>query len=97
MMRRPSPVRLLATFAALLALLAASVVLARMHLGPWNPVVAVVIAIAKAALVISVFMRPAEGGPPARFALAFGTIWVIVMLALTLSDFLFREVVSVAG
>jgi len=82
--------RLVFALLALAVLLAASVVVSRMRLGPWNPVLAVGIAGAKAAIVVTVFMRPGEGGPSARFALALGIVWVGILIMLTLSDFLLR-------
>lgn len=86
----PKVRRFVVALLALAALLTASVVLSRMRLGPWNPVLSVGIAGAKAAIVVIVFMRPGEGGPSARFALAFGIIWVGILIMLTLSDFLLR-------
>jgi cytochrome c oxidase subunit 4 len=89
--RIPSLKRCVAALVGLVVLLVASVVLSQIRLGGWNPVLAIVIAVAKASIVVTVFMRPGEGGPSARFALAFGIAWVGILIALTLSDFLTRS------
>jgi cytochrome c oxidase subunit IV len=87
----PSARRFVFALAALLVLLVASVIVAETHLGPWNPVVSLAIAAAKASVVIAIFMRPGEAGPSARFALTFGFAWVGVLIVLTLGDFLTRH------
>lgn len=88
--RVPAIRRLGLAFAALAVLLAASVLFSRMRLGGWNPVIALAIAMAKATVVVAIFMRPGEAGPSARFALLFGTAWVGILITLTLADFLTR-------
>jgi cytochrome c oxidase subunit 4 len=78
-------------YIALLVLLALTVGAAFVHLGTLNIVVALTIAIAKACMVIWVFMHVREGG---RLVWIFATaafVWLGILLVLTLSDYLSRN------
>lgn len=81
---------LLLTWAALLLLLALTFASAYVHLGTWNAVVNIVIAIAKAALVMTLFMHLKDASGLTR---AFGVaafFFVILLIGLALSDVLSR-------
>jgi len=86
---KPSPPSLrsqLLTLAALLTLLALTIVLARISLGPLNVAVALAISACKALLVMIVFMRIGEGHPFLRVVAAAGFIWLALLLVLALAD-----------
>lgn len=71
---------------ALLVLLAATIVAAKLPLGGWSVVVALAIAGLKAGIVATWFMHLRTSAPVMRlFALA-GTFWLLVLLGLTLLD-----------
>lgn len=80
-------------FVSLLALLLLSVWLAELRLGTFNVVASLGIAVAKASIVVIVFMKFRDGQPSTRLALFFGIGWVGIMIALTLGDFLSRSAV----
>lgn len=76
---------------ALIALLALTIGAAYVDLGPYNIVVAMAIAIAKAVLVILFFMH-VRRSPPLTWAVVIaGFFWLLIMFVLTLSDFLTRS------
>jgi cytochrome c oxidase subunit 4 len=87
----PTPsLRLLAgTWAALLALLALTVGLARLPLGPWNAALALAISVAKTLLIALVFMHVAFGGRRVRTFAAVTAMW-LALLFLTVTDYLSR-------
>lgn len=74
----------------LFALLALTVCLAFIDMGPFNLVVAMAIAVAKALLVVMFFMHVKSADGVTRAAACAGLLWLLVMLILTLSDFLTR-------
>jgi cytochrome c oxidase subunit 4 len=81
---------LVQVYIALLVLLALTVGAAFVHMGKFNIVVALTIAIAKACLVIWVFMHVREGG---RLVWIFATaafVWLGILFVLTFSDYLSR-------
>lgn len=75
-------VRLLAiTWAALIALMLASLGSAYLKLGAWNMVGGLVIAAIKAALVAWLFMRLRESGPLVRLVAGVGLgVWLILVV-----------------
>lgn len=82
--------RLVLTWLALLALLALTTASAFVPLGGFNVVVNLGIALAKAALVVVVFMHLRRGTPMIRiFALA-GVMWLCFLVMLSLTDFAAR-------
>ena len=79
--------------AALMLLLVATVGFAYLDLGVFNTPVAMVIALAKATLIVAVFMRMRESSGLMRLALFAGVFWLGILFALGLSDFLTRTAV----
>jgi cytochrome c oxidase subunit 4 len=77
--------------AALLGLLAATIVLAYVNLGPLNSAVALLISAAKAALILLFFMHLRRASGLTRLAAALGFFWFGILLAHTLSDYLTRR------
>jgi len=76
--------------AALMLLLAATVAFAYVDLGAFNTPVAMAVALAKAAMIVAVFMRMRESSGLMRLALFAGIFWLGILFALGLSDFLTR-------
>ena len=59
-------------------------------IGPWNIVVALLIAGTKMSLVIYFFMHVKYDDPLTRLFVAAGFIWLTILLVLTLSDYMSR-------
>jgi cytochrome c oxidase subunit 4 len=81
----------LLVWAALLALLALTVGSAYVPMGAFNTVTNLGIAAAKAGLVAVFFMGLRRPDPLLRLAAAAAFFWLLIMFALTLSDFLTRS------
>jgi cytochrome c oxidase subunit 4 len=77
--------------AALLILLAASAGLSRLTLGWWLLVITAVIAIGQALLVLVMFMRLKSAHPVMRLIAILGFTWPLLMVLLTLGDYLTRS------
>ena len=77
---------------ALMLLLAATVGLAYVDLGPLNTAAAMSISLAKAALIIIVFMRLREASGLIRVAMAAGFFWLGILFLLSLSDYFTRTI-----
>jgi cytochrome c oxidase subunit 4 len=88
--RPPSLAGNLWTLAALLALLGLSAGSALLKLGPFNEVANVGIAIIKALLVLTIFMRLKTDNPLLRIVASAGFAWLAVLIALSLADVLTR-------
>ncbi len=82
-------------FAILIAMTATTTAVSFLDLGPWNTVAALAIAIFKATLVVLFFMHVRYGGRLTKLVIAGGLLWLAIMLALTLSDFVSRSWVPV--
>jgi cytochrome c oxidase subunit 4 len=88
------PVRLyLLIFAALIVLTAVTTVVAFIDLGAMNVVVMLLIAFAKATLVVLYFMHVRFTGRLTQLAAASGFAWLAILVGLTLSDVLTRQIV----
>ena len=91
MATNPSPIKTyLATYAALLALLAATVAAVYVNLGPLNIVVTMAIAFTKAFLVLLFFMHVRTNARIIWIYAALGVIWIGFLIAGTLADVLTR-------
>ncbi|MGN2253219.1 cytochrome C oxidase subunit IV family protein [Frateuria sp. GZRe12] len=78
------------TLLALLVLLALSAGSALLELGPFNTVANLGIAVAKALLVLTIFMRLKTDNALLRIVAGVGFAWLAVMIALSLADVLTR-------
>jgi len=78
-------------FLALLALTLATTEVAFLDLGPFNVVAALVIALCKAALVVLFFMHVRWSRRIIWLNVLAGVMWMVILLALTLSDFFSRD------
>jgi cytochrome c oxidase subunit 4 len=76
---------------ALLALLLLTWGLAQVNLGAFNNVAALTIAISKMALVVLFFMHGRYEKPVTWIFISAGVIWFLIMVDLTLSDYLSRH------
>jgi cytochrome c oxidase subunit 4 len=75
---------------ALMLLLAATWSIGYINLGLFNVIVALAIAITKTLLVALFFMHIKGSSRLLRLAATVGVIWLLIMLALTLSDYCTR-------
>jgi len=78
-------------FAALLVLVAATVIIGHLPLGQWAPPVAMSIALAKAALIALYFMHVRYEIALVRFFAMLGVFWLAMLLMLLSSDYLTRD------
>jgi cytochrome c oxidase subunit 4 len=84
------PKTYLKTSLALLSLLALTWATAYVDLGPFNLIVALTIAIVKAILIALVFMHMKWSSSLFRLAALAGLMWLLIMIALTLTDYATR-------
>jgi cytochrome c oxidase subunit 4 len=92
------PVRIyLAVAAALLVLTAITVYVAFLDLGALNNIVALSIAVTKATLVVLFFMHVRYSTPLTWLTVVGGFAWLILLLALTFSDYVSRGWLGVPG
>jgi cytochrome c oxidase subunit 4 len=77
-------------FLALMVLTALTVWVANYDLKQWNAVVALTIAVVKGLLVVLFFMHVRYSSRLTMVFVAAGFVWLIIMVALTLSDYLTR-------
>jgi cytochrome c oxidase subunit 4 len=78
-------------FATLLALTALTTGMAYVDLGPWNTVVALVIACFKASLVLLFFMHLRWSTQLNRVVLLSALLWLVILIGITSIDFLSRS------
>jgi cytochrome c oxidase subunit 4 len=84
------PLGIAGVCAILLALLALTIWLAYIPLGPWNLVLALAIATIKLVLIALYFMHLKYGFRTMWVFAAAGFFWLMILAALSLSDFLTR-------
>jgi len=83
---------------ALMALMALTAGLSRINLGEWSTVVALIIAAIKALLVVLFFMHVKyEQQKIAWVFVIAGFFWLTILLALTMTDYMTRGYLGVAG
>lgn len=90
-MQQPTHTVYYITFAVLLLLLASTVGASFLELGAWAPATAVTIAFAKAVLIVLFFMHVRYEVSLVRVFSVAGILWLTLLLALLLSDYLTRE------
>jgi cytochrome c oxidase subunit IV len=78
------------TCIALLALLALTWTIAYVDLGPFNLIVALAVAIAKAIVIALFFMHIKGSGRVLHLAAVAGVIWLLFLISLTLGDYITR-------
>jgi cytochrome c oxidase subunit 4 len=77
-------------FGALMLMTGVTVWVATFDLGRWNAIVALSIAVVKATLVVLYFMHVRYSSKVTWVFVCAGIIWLIILFAFTLSDFLTR-------
>ena len=87
----------IAVFLALLALTAATTAAAFHDLGPLNNVVALGIAVLKATLVVLFFMHVRYGTRLIPLVVLAGLFWLVILIALSLTDYWTRGWLGVPG
>jgi cytochrome c oxidase subunit 4 len=78
------------TCTALLALLALTWAIAYVDLGPFNLIVALAVAIAKAIVIALFFMHIKGSSRLLHLAAVAGVIWLLFLISLTLGDYFTR-------
>lgn len=84
-------------FAALMVLTALTTAVAFVDLGALNDITMLTIAVVKATLVILIFMHVRYSGRLTALVVAGGFLWLLILLALTLQDYLTRGWLGVPG
>ncbi len=84
-------------FAALMVLTALTVYVAYFDFGAWNSIVAMGIAVAKATLVVLIFMHVRHSPPLTKLVVVGALLWMVFMVSLTLGDYFTRGVLGVLG
>lgn len=82
-------------FVLLMILTGLTVWVAYFDLKQWNAVVAMTIAVTKGLLVVLFFMHVKYSSRLTMVFVAAGFVWLIIMVALTLSDYLTRQWIPV--
>ena len=78
-------------FAALMILTVITVAVAFVDMGLLNTFVAITIAVIKACLVVWFFMHLSHSAKVTWICAAGGVVWLVIMLALTMSDIMTRS------
>jgi cytochrome c oxidase subunit 4 len=78
-------------FVCLALLMAVTVGAAQVHLGWLNTPIALVIALVKATLIVLFFMHVRYASPLVRIFAAGGFVWLVILFALTFSDYFTRH------
>ncbi len=88
----------LLVWVALMALMILTAGLSRVDLGEWSTVVALAIAVVKALLVILFFMHVRYEDQKITWVVVIaGFFWLVILLALSMTDYLSRGYLGVAG
>jgi cytochrome c oxidase subunit 4 len=81
-------------FTALIALTLLTVAVSFLELGAWHTTVGVLIGVVKASLVGLFFMHLLHSSKASWLAVLAGLFWLTIMMVLTLSDYLTRQVLA---
>lgn len=84
-------------FAALLVLTLVTTLVAFVDVGPWNIVLALVIAVCKMLLVALFFMHVYYSRRLTQIVVAGGMLWLLLLLVLTMTDIVTRGWLGVPG
>jgi len=83
-----------AVAAALMLLLALTMLVPHYDLGSWNIVLALGIALVKASLVVLIFMEVRWGSRLIWFFAGIGFLWLVILISITLSDYYTRILIQ---
>ena len=84
-------------FLALLLLALTTTLIGMLDLGRFNMIIAITIAAAKASLIATFFMQALYEGKIVRIIITGGVVWFLVMVTLTLGDYMTRGWLPVPG
>lgn len=84
-------------FAGLLLLALVTTLIGMLDLGPFNMVIAITIAAAKASFIAAFFMQALYEGKIVRIIVTGGVVWFLIMVTLTLGDYMSRGWVGLPG
>ena len=79
-----------AVYVALLVLLIATYLVSRIELGPFNIVVAMIVAVMKTLLIVTFFMHLRWSTHMVRFFAGAALFWLAILFVLTLNDYFSR-------
>ena len=82
---------------ALILLLAVTTASAYLHLGVFNGILNIVIAIIKAVLIIAFFMHVRFARKPTLIFVFAGFVWLSLLVGITMSDYLTRGLLMIYG
>ena len=89
--------QLFAVFAALMVLTVATVLVSRLNLGYFNLPLAMAVAVTKALLVILIFMEVKYSPRLVQVTAGVGFLFLGIMILYTMTDYLSRNLLGVAG
>jgi len=75
---------------ALMLLALVTTLIGRLDLGPFNMPIAVLIATAKAALIVAFFMQAKHESKVVHVIIAAGVVWFLILMTNTLGDYVTR-------
>lgn len=85
------------TWLALLALALITTLIGLLNLGPFSVGIAILIATAKAALVVAFFMHGRYESKLVQVIIAAGVVWFLIMISNTLGDYITRGWLPISG
>lgn len=87
----------LLTYVALLVLTLATTLVAYLDLGWATMLIAILFALVKATLIASVFMHVLYEGKLVKLVIAGAVIWFVILVSLTINDYLTRGWIGFGG
>ena len=81
------PLGYVLTWGALLILATATTLIGYLDLGPFNTIIAIGIATAKAALIVAFFMQARYEPKLIHIIIAGGVVWMVIMISNTIGDY----------
>jgi len=84
-------------FGALICLTLLTSAVSYIHLGELNLIVAIVIATAKASLVVLFFMHVKYSGRLTSLTVLSGVLFFVILIGITLSDYMTRGMLGIPG
>src|ERR1700679_2420101 len=85
-----SPIIYLIIFGALLVGTALTIGASYIEMGPWNPIVAIAIAVTKATLVVLFFMHVKYSPKLTKLTVGAGVFTFLILIFMTLADYISR-------
>jgi cytochrome c oxidase subunit IV len=92
-----TPRKYLLVFGSLLLIVAATTLVGRFDLGPFNTPLAILFAVTKASLIAAFFMQAKFESKVIQIIIAGGVIWILIMISNTVGDYFTRGWVAFPG